>query len=99
MEMVALLHPHEHADLARAQLLRAKPGVLERAPGLLQQQALPRIHALGLERRDFEEQGVEFVHARNGAEAMVARAETLRGGRGNRLTACDEVAPELGDAA
>ena len=39
-------------------------GVLERLPGHLEQQALLRVHALRLARRDSEEMRIEAVDAR-----------------------------------
>ena len=51
----------EHAAAAAGQRLRVVAGVLDAVPARLQEQALLRIHALGLARRDVEEQRIEQV--------------------------------------
>ena len=53
--------PDEHAGCAARESVRGLPGVLERFPAHLEQQALLRIHAGGLAGRDAEEWRVEPV--------------------------------------
>ena len=42
-------------------------GVFQGVPGFLKQQPLARIHKLGFDGRDFEEEGIELADARNAA--------------------------------
>ncbi|MCS1407961.1 MAG: hypothetical protein M2R45_01124 [Verrucomicrobia subdivision 3 bacterium] len=55
-----LLHPHKTADPPPRQLPGAPSGVLQRLPGFLQQMALPRVHPLGLARRNLEKQRIKL---------------------------------------
>ncbi len=70
--VVALFGTDEHAHALSAQPVRAVPGVLQGAPGFLQQQPLARIHALGVRRGDFEEHRVEL-----GGTGQPAAADVL----------------------
>jgi hypothetical protein len=54
--------PEEDRGTAAAQGARQDPGVLQRRPAQFERQPLPRVHRLGLARRDAEEGGVEVGH-------------------------------------
>src|SRR5437660_2305245 len=61
--IVAVRYADIHAGAGAGDLGCRNSGILERAPGGLQQQALLRIHEGGLPRRDAEERRVEQVDA------------------------------------
>ena len=60
----------EHADLAAAQSRRVVPRMLERLPTHFENEALLRIHASRLARRDSKERRIEFVDAFKKAAAQ-----------------------------
>ena len=63
-------------------------GVFQRLPGGLEQQALLRVHALGLARRDAEESRVEVVRrrSRKPPRRLIMRPGVARRGSKNRST-------------
>jgi hypothetical protein len=79
--VVGVADADEHAGAAARQLIGRHPGVLQGLPGDLQQQALLRVHAGRLPRRDSEELGVEAIDvvdeaavpARHGARRLGVR--------------------------
>ncbi|EWC61514.1 hypothetical protein UO65_3252 [Actinokineospora spheciospongiae] len=105
---VAVVLPHgadEHPDPAglAAQRVGGVPGVLQRLPHGLQQQAGLRVEGAGLVRGGVEQQGVEGVDAVEEAagEAAVAaggqRGAAGRGDRAGGALARAQVAPELAE--
>jgi hypothetical protein len=106
------IHPRAgiHAD-APAVLLRVVAGPLQRLPGALQEQALLRVHDLGLAGVVAEERRIEQLNPiqkpagrhilRVVAQRRVARQRPVLGRHeeADRLDAAAQVAPELLDAA
>src|SRR4051812_43042347 len=63
MAVVASRASSEDAAAQTRQHRRVDRCVLDTAPAMLQEETLLRIHDLGIGRRDFEEQGIEQIHA------------------------------------
>ena len=84
--VLAVHHAGIHADLSgqavgvrHLQGGAGQPGVFEREPGVLQEQAFLRIDADGFARRNVEEPRIELVHALDEA-APAAEVRALAGG-------------------
>ena len=58
--IVPFLHAYEHPHARRSQRLRTDASVLQRAPGLLQKQALTRVHRFRFRWRQLKEQRIEL---------------------------------------
>ena len=96
VRVVGRAEPDEHPGGRAGQAVGRDGGVLQRLPRHLEEQALLRIQAPGLHRRDAEEGGVELVH-RLGEEAAavgVDRAHAV----GVRVVVAVMVPPGGGDA-
>ncbi|AHI81624.1 hypothetical protein BTJ_4025 [Burkholderia thailandensis E444] len=101
VEIVGRADADEHRSVAAHQVGRADRRVFERGPRGLHQQALLRVHLLGLARRDAEERGVEILDSRNEAAPArgglaVGRAPVPARGRrfGDQIVARGEMPPE-----
>ena len=75
-QVVASADADEHAGPVPGQRIRGDPGILERLPGDLQQDAMLGIHVSGLARGDPEEGGIELIDAAQ--EAAAARTDRAR---------------------
>src|SRR5699024_290362 len=73
--VVPLLTPDEDPHALARDPLGSVSSVLQRLPHLLQQQSLPRVHELGIARRDLEEHRIELVVAGDRAYSGSATVE------------------------
>ncbi len=96
--VLAVHHADEDADAAPGQLVPAVSGVLQDVPGVLEEEALLRVHQLGLAGRDAEEERVEAVDVVQETAPLGRGAARRRGVRVEVAVVVPAVRGDLRDA-